>query len=176
MKKIAKSCRPLISEDQFRNRGADIMLIKSSSVAKSRIGTFTKCQLNARIRRRRISRAKRQRGGVCESQRRARAKRKAYDDDPKVAAAEDFPKRQMIEIHVQMDIHVRVSAWHCSPFSWEAAAPSGMDAAFVRRSRSFLLFPLAPCSCRLSNGHTEQLHRSALAPTSGTSCEHAGST
>ena len=56
VKKIAKSCRPLISEDQFRNRGADIMLIKSSSVAKSRIGTFTKCQLNARIRRRRISR------------------------------------------------------------------------------------------------------------------------
>ena len=40
--------------------------------------------------------------GVCESQRRARAKRRAYNDDPKAAAAEDFPKRQMIEIHVQM--------------------------------------------------------------------------
>ena len=40
--------------------------------------------------------------GVCESQRRARAKRKAYDDDPKVAAAEDFPKRQMIETHAHM--------------------------------------------------------------------------
>ena len=52
------------------------------------------------------SQERRGRGGVCESQRRARAKRKAYDDDPKVAAAEDFPKRQMIEIHVQMDIHV----------------------------------------------------------------------
>ena len=65
------------------------------------------------------SQERRGRGGVCESQRRARAKRKAYDDDPKVAAAEDFPKRQMIEIHVQMDIDVKVSAWHCSPFSWE---------------------------------------------------------
>merc|ERR1711965_266001 len=72
VKKIAKSCRPLISEDQFRNRGADIMLMKSSSVAKSRIGTFSKCQLNARIRRRRPgSQERRGRGGVCESQRRA---------------------------------------------------------------------------------------------------------
>ena len=40
VKKIAKSCRPLISEGRFRNHGADIMLMKSSSVAKSRIGTF----------------------------------------------------------------------------------------------------------------------------------------
>ena len=38
VKKIAKPCRPLISEGRFRNHGADIMLLKSSSVAKSRIG------------------------------------------------------------------------------------------------------------------------------------------
>ena len=48
--------------------------------------------------------------GVCESQRRARAKRRAYNDDPKAAAAEDFPKRQMIEIHVQM--HMFIQTYH----------------------------------------------------------------
>ena len=45
VKKIAKSCRPLISEGRFRNHGADIMLMKYSSVAKSRIGTLSKSQV-----------------------------------------------------------------------------------------------------------------------------------
>ena len=169
MKKIAKSCRPLISEGRFRNHGADIMLMKCSSVAKSRIGTLSKLQVPVKCTDQKAQDLKKE--GVCESQRRARAKKRAYNDDPKAAAAEDFPKRQMIEMHVQRKtqyLHGVVRSWH-SPFSWEAAAPSGMDAAFVRRSRSCLLFPLAPCSCRLSNGHTERLHRSALAPTSGTS-------
>ena len=66
---------------------------------------LSKCQSNARIRRRRsqMRSAAGSQEGVCESQRRARAKRRAYNDDPKAAAAEDFPKRQRIEIHVQIN-------------------------------------------------------------------------
>ena len=52
--------------------------------------------------------------------------------------------------------------------SWEAAVPSGMDAALRARSLSSLICPLVPCSYRMSNGHTEWLHRSASAATGST--------
>ena len=75
VKKIAKSCRPLISEGRFRNHGADIMLMKYSSVAKSRIGTLSKSQVPVKCTDQKAQDLKKE--GVCESQRRARAKRRA---------------------------------------------------------------------------------------------------
>ena len=90
------------------------------------------------------------RGGACESQSRARAKMRAYNDDPKAAAAEDFPKRQMIEIHVQRKtqyLHGVVRSWH-SPFSCDprpgffpllvGSACAERDGRRIRASRSVL--------------------------------------